>query len=107
MSQDEIQTRDRILAVSRLLFAEIGFNGTSIREIAKQADVNVSAVNYYFSSKENLYEEVLKKGIADLASGVENLCKTCPEGNLEELSVRVFNHFLSNGVDDKSLFLAK
>ena len=34
------------------LFAEKGFEGTSIRDLAARAEVNVAMVNYYFGSKE-------------------------------------------------------
>ncbi len=54
------KTRSRILSVAALLFAEKGFEGTSVRMICAKAGVNVSLVNYYFKSKELLYFEVHK-----------------------------------------------
>jgi AcrR family transcriptional regulator len=41
------------------LFAEKGFEGTSIRDLAAKAGVNVAMVNYYFGSKEKLFESML------------------------------------------------
>ncbi|UAY52097.1 TetR family transcriptional regulator [Ferruginibacter albus] len=38
------------------LFAEKGFSGTSVRDIADAADVNVAMISYYFGSKEKLFE---------------------------------------------------
>ena len=51
-------TRERILAVSALLFAEMGFKETFVRLICERAGVNVASVNYHFGSKEKLYFEV-------------------------------------------------
>lgn len=42
------------------LFAEKGFEGTSIRDLAAQAGVNVAMVNYYFGSKEKLFENMVE-----------------------------------------------
>jgi AcrR family transcriptional regulator len=52
-------TKQKIIDVAIELFALKGFDGVSIREIAKLADVNVAALNYHFKSKENLRQEIL------------------------------------------------
>ena len=44
-----------ILAASNLFFQK-GFHGTSVRDIAKKANVNVSSVSYYFNGKQGLLE---------------------------------------------------
>lgn len=51
--------RDRILRVAADLFVAHGFKATSIRKICEGAEVNVSMVNYYFRSKDDLYLAVL------------------------------------------------
>ena len=43
------------------LFAEKGFEGTSIRDLAARAGVNVAMVNYYFGSKEKLFESMVEE----------------------------------------------
>jgi AcrR family transcriptional regulator len=52
-------TKERLLAAAEKLFAERGFEGVSVRDLAAEADVNVAAVNYHFQGKENLYKMVL------------------------------------------------
>lgn len=54
------KTRGRILQVACEVFAKRGFRNTTIRDICQQAQVNIASVNYYFSSKEKLYEAVCK-----------------------------------------------
>lgn len=52
-------SRDRLLQAAVEIFAEKGFQATTVREICKAADANVAAVNYYFRNKETLYIEAL------------------------------------------------
>ncbi|HPO12200.1 MAG TPA: CerR family C-terminal domain-containing protein [Candidatus Hydrogenedentes bacterium] len=53
-------TRQRLILAAGELFAEKGFGDTSVRDIARMAGANVAAVNYHFTSKENLYLEVVR-----------------------------------------------
>jgi TetR/AcrR family transcriptional regulator, regulator of cefoperazone and chloramphenicol sensitivity len=53
-------TRQNIMKAAIALFAERGYDGTSIRAIVSKARVNQAAINYHFKGKEGLYFEVLK-----------------------------------------------
>ncbi len=53
-------TRERILKAAERLFADRGYEATSIRAIVAKARVNQAAVNYHFAGKEGLYTEVLR-----------------------------------------------
>jgi AcrR family transcriptional regulator len=57
-------TRDRLLDKAERLFAERGFDGTSVREITTAARVNLGAINYHFRSKEGLYAAVFARRVA-------------------------------------------
>ena len=48
--------RERLLQAAFEVFAEQGFKTTTVRDICCRADVNVASVNYYFGSKQELYE---------------------------------------------------
>ena len=54
------QTRDVVLASAERLFAFSGFDGTSIREIASDAGVQLGVVDYHFGPKEQLFEHVIQ-----------------------------------------------
>jgi AcrR family transcriptional regulator len=56
-------TRDRILKAATRLFAERGYEATSIRTLAAKARVNQAAINYHFKSKDGLYREILRAAI--------------------------------------------
>jgi AcrR family transcriptional regulator len=62
-----------ILLVAEQLFAEEGFDGTSVREIAKIANVNVAMISYYFGSKEKLLESMVIYRISGMKLQLENL----------------------------------
>lgn len=53
--------RDRLLDTAEELFAEHGFNSTSVRDLATAAACNIASVNYYFGGKEKLYIEVWRR----------------------------------------------
>lgn len=54
----EQDARERILDVSEELFANGSFASVSIRAVTSKANVNLSAVNYYFGSKQGLFQSV-------------------------------------------------
>ena len=55
-----IDKKEHIIQVAETLFSEHGFEGTSIRDIAATAEVNVAMISYYFGSKEKLFEDMVK-----------------------------------------------
>ena len=55
------QVKGKLLDAAEALFAENGFERTSVRDITTGAECNVAAVNYYFGNKENLYIEVFRR----------------------------------------------
>lgn len=49
-----------ILEVAEQLFAEKGFEGTSVRDIASRANVNLAMISYYFGSKEKMFNALIE-----------------------------------------------
>lgn len=66
MKTDFNEKQIQILEVAEKLFAEKGFDGTSIRDIAKEAKINIAMVSYYFGSKEQLLESIILNRISDI-----------------------------------------
>ena len=56
---DEAAPRDRIVTAAEALFARKGFHGVPLREIAREAGINVNLVSYYFPTKDNLFDTVV------------------------------------------------
>jgi AcrR family transcriptional regulator len=56
-------TRERLLEVAGPIFADRGYQATTIREICAGAGANVAAINYHFGDKLGLYTEVLQQSV--------------------------------------------
>lgn len=54
-------TPDRLLLAAEALYAEQGYDKTSVRDIAREAGANLAAVGYHFGSKENLFHSLIQR----------------------------------------------
>ncbi|WP_303559224.1 TetR/AcrR family transcriptional regulator [Uliginosibacterium sp. 31-12] len=59
-------TAARIMDAAESLFAEHGFDGSSMRMLTAAAGVNLAAVNYHFGSKAELIRRIFQRRLADL-----------------------------------------
>ena len=82
--------KSRIIEASRALFSEVGFESTSVREIAKKASVNLASINYYFKSKKNLLAEIFLLNFKNFSDSLELLYKERESWSIEEFSLKVF-----------------
>lgn len=67
------ETRERILESAEAVFAEMGFGGSRIKDIAGRAGVTSAMVHYYFRTKEDLHLAILDYMIADLGNMVARI----------------------------------
>lgn len=80
-------TKDALIAAAKKVFADKGYDGATVKELAEAAGVNISLVSYHFQGKENLFRTCLQEfGEARLAS-TERLLKHAE--NLDEFKVRI------------------
>jgi AcrR family transcriptional regulator len=63
-----VERRQQLLDIGRRLFAERGFEGTSIEEIAAQAGVSKPVVYEHFGGKEGLYAVVVDREVERLSA---------------------------------------
>jgi len=56
-------TREKLLEIAGPIFADRGYQATTIREICAGAGANVAAINYHFGDKLGLYTEVLQQSV--------------------------------------------
>lgn len=68
--KDPHEVKRKILKEAKTLFIKNGYNGTSIRDIAKASDTNVAMVNYYFQSKYNLFEIIFEEAMEILTQKI-------------------------------------
>lgn len=56
--EQKLENKSKILLAAKKLFAEKGYEGTGIRQICEEADVNLSLVSYHFGGKKSVYESL-------------------------------------------------
>jgi len=88
MTRPSEVTRERIMKAAERLFAERGYDGTSIRAIVAKARVNQAAINYHFDGKDGLYRAVLRAAFRALTeqqlAHAEEVRAMSPEQALRE-----------------------
>lgn len=65
----------QIISAAEKLFANKGFDGTSVRDIAEEAGVNIAMISYYFGSKEKLMQALFTERTTLTRLKVESLLK--------------------------------
>lgn len=60
MTEPELDIKTRILLAAKKLFAQQGYDGTSVRQICDEAGANVSLVSYHFGGKEKVFEAIFE-----------------------------------------------
>ncbi len=97
MANDREQSAERIEQAATDLFARHGYDAVGVRDIARMASVPVSAINYYFGSKEALYRECTRKLTAEYLS--EARARLSAGADLNE----VMSHYLDTAGRDSKL----
>ncbi len=57
----ELTTEEKIIESARKLFTQKGFSATRTRDIAEEAGINLALLNYYFRSKQNLFQIIIEE----------------------------------------------
>jgi len=80
-------TREKILKAARQVFVEKGIDGARMQEIADCAGVNKALLHYYFSSKENLYQEIIQSTFMRFFQNVTDIINS---SHPTEEQIRIF-----------------
>jgi TetR/AcrR family transcriptional regulator len=79
---DEIEPKQRIMDAAIKLFARKGFAATGMRELSKEAGVNLAMINYYFGSKQKILEEIIDEFFKEDIARKEKIFQS--DANIEE-----------------------
>jgi len=101
MAQERMARKELILASSEKLFVEKGFAGTSINDIAAEADFSRTSIYQYFSSKEEIYLQILERYTEPLT---ERLTKATENAATVPDKIRAFLDELRKMKSEKSNF---
>jgi AcrR family transcriptional regulator len=87
------ERREQLIAISRALFAQRGFDGTSIEEIAARAEVSKPVVYEHFGGKEGLYAVVVDREVRSLLGMMqESLTAGNPRLLLEQAALAFLDY---------------
>jgi len=67
----KVDKKSAIVSSARKLFMQNGFGCTSMREIAKDAKVNLAMVNYYFKSKQILFDIIFDEAFNNMVNHLD------------------------------------
>lgn len=81
------KTREMILTQAKKFFADVGYEGASLRDICNAAKANVSAVKYHFGDKEGLYRTCLSEYAESRLAITDHMLT--PVNTLEELKIKL------------------
>jgi TetR/AcrR family transcriptional regulator, regulator of cefoperazone and chloramphenicol sensitivity len=103
MPSNDLDTkRQRIIDAAGEMFAERGFEATTVRDICQAAEANIAAVNYYFGDKQRLYIEAVVRAHRWRMERVklpEWSADTSPEQKLADF-IHTFIRRVRTGPDD-------
>lgn len=91
--------REHIINTALELFAAKGFEGTSVRDIAEKASVNLAMVSYYFGSKEKLFEALVEEKAGYIIEILQDLVNDKTKSEIEKVDILIeayVNRLLSN-----------
>lgn len=104
--------REHIIETALELFAEKGFEGASIRDIAEKASVNVAMVNYYFGSKEKLFEKIIEYKAAATRGLLDEILNNASISHIRKIEAvidayieKLFTHRLYHRLVQQELIL--
>lgn len=111
-------TEQKIIEIATELFAKNGYEGASIRDICKQAGVNISMISYYFGGKKELYEKILSSivekiivymrtslGIQEIPANFDNLTKHQKVEFLLKAISFIIDYFYSYKISDSEMMI--
>lgn len=97
-------TAERLISAATAVFAEKGFDGATVKEIAKRAGVNISLISYHFNGKEGLFRTCLERFGNERLKDAEKILTT-PE-NADDLRAKLrlwMRQFLQCHVDENQV----
>ncbi|MBI1817555.1 MAG: TetR/AcrR family transcriptional regulator [Deltaproteobacteria bacterium] len=99
------EAREKILGTAARLFAEQGYENTSISQVARAAKVSKALIFWYFETKEQLYHTALRKTLEPYFINVDDLGGLNEREQIERL-IELFAEFVRENVYSVRFFLS-
>jgi TetR/AcrR family transcriptional regulator len=72
------KTEEKILEAAKIVFMENGLDSTRMQDIAERAGISRTSLNYYFRTKENLFQVLLDQLFENIVPEIENIIEQSP-----------------------------
>ena len=108
MTDQQIDTKKKIVEAAAYLFGQKGYDGTSTREIGRRAGVNIASLNYHFKSKQNLMEIVAAFACEEFKIRLQKLAATSGVTTTLDFALSLHSILLADGhrcLNEFKLFL--
>src|SRR6187455_3136142 len=69
-AEADLSTEEKIKSAARLVFTKKGYAATRTRDIAEEAGINLALLNYYFRSKEKLFNLIMLETFSEFAKSI-------------------------------------
>ena len=100
----KMSTKEKILQTTEILFAENGYDGTKVDEIANKAGVNKALIYYYYNNKYGLLKELVIRHVQEAVEFKETLLEEVQEYTDDE--VRMIFRKIFSFLEQKSEILS-
>ena len=90
------KTAEKILVAARAVFAEKGYSGTHVDEIAERAGVNKATLYYQIGDKDTLYANVIHQVLGNIA---QNIAEAVAKVDDLEEKLKAYIHYITDTVD--------
>lgn len=98
-------TKNRIMQVGREMFFEYGYDGTGVRAVMKRVGADVGAFYYYYTSKDELFNDVMAHYFAPYREDLDRLSKEAETAPYHAL-LRLFVYLTDKAHEYKALYSA-
>ncbi len=98
----KISAEDKIKQSARELFTQKGFAATKTRDIAEKAGINLALLNYYFRSKEKLYDLIMEENMVAFRNGIIQLFGNT-QMELEQKIEQIVHYYIDAFLENRDL----
>ncbi|MBN9295874.1 MAG: TetR/AcrR family transcriptional regulator [Filimonas sp.] len=98
----DISAEEKIKEAARKIFTKKGYAATRTRDIAEEAGLNLALLNYYFRSKEKLFEIVMMENFLQFVAGIRVIVYD-EETSLDDKIEKIVSHYIDQLLNNPDL----
>jgi AcrR family transcriptional regulator len=95
MEQEKLATKNKVIETALSLFKINGYQGTSVRDISKKANVNIATISYYFKGKQGLLEHIIVEFLEGYVKILDRNCVMLHEKDANTVLIDLVDDVLS------------